>query len=333
MRRQRGFNLVELLIGVTISLMGLAAVGNMMSTFSQKRATITQTLAAQDNGVMALYRLERDLSQAGYGLMGLQGCATIANGAATLTPLPVQIVADAVSPGTVADSILVQYGGASTGSGVPAAELNSIAAGTNVYNVKGSAGFASGDYVVATTDCILRTLTAASSPQPNAAAPTSWNMAFSPAAGGNSAVAGTLANLGTVFVSRNYQIAANALTVSEMAAAANNLVDDIVFLKAQYGLASSNSSTTATTWQGADTFVADNTNSKRVIAVRVGVVARSALRENTAIEQPATITLLPAIVDSGVTTGPAVSYTVPDTRYRYRAYSTVIPLRNVIWTR
>ena len=73
MRQQRGFNLVELMIGLTISLMGLAAVASMMMTFSKNRGSVAQTQAAQDNGVMALYRLERDISQAGYGLMDLLG--------------------------------------------------------------------------------------------------------------------------------------------------------------------------------------------------------------------------------------------------------------------
>lgn len=68
MRRQRGFNLIELMIGLAISLMGLAAVSGVMMTFSKKRTAITQSMATQDNGVMALYRLERDISQAGYGL-------------------------------------------------------------------------------------------------------------------------------------------------------------------------------------------------------------------------------------------------------------------------
>ena len=67
--RARGFSLIELLIGMVIAMMGLAAVGSMMMTFSKKRSTVTQTMVAQDNGVMALYRLERDLAQAGYGLM------------------------------------------------------------------------------------------------------------------------------------------------------------------------------------------------------------------------------------------------------------------------
>ncbi len=327
MRHQRGFNLVELLVGMAISLMGLAAVGTMMMTFSQKRASITQSLAAQDNGVMALYRIERDISQAGYGLMGLQGCASITNGASTLMPYPVAIVTDNLNPSTVSDSITVQYGGGGTGSGVPAAELNSIAA-ADTYNVKSSAGFALGEYVIATTDCVLRQVSVA--PVVGAGV-----IKFSPTTLASVGSKGYLSDLGNVFVSRQYQVstANNALQVSEMGAAANNLVDEIIFLKAQYGLAGSVTGTTVSSWADGTNFTIAGTNSKQIIAVRVGVVARSALRESAAIEQPAALTVLPAIVDSGITIGAAATYTVPDTRYRYRAYSTIIPLRNVIWTR
>ncbi len=46
MRRSRGFSLIELLIGLVISMMGLAAVSTMMMNFSKKRTSIAQTLAA-----------------------------------------------------------------------------------------------------------------------------------------------------------------------------------------------------------------------------------------------------------------------------------------------
>jgi Tfp pilus assembly protein PilW len=42
--RSRGFSLIELMIGVVISMMGLAAVSVMMMNFSKKRTSITETL-------------------------------------------------------------------------------------------------------------------------------------------------------------------------------------------------------------------------------------------------------------------------------------------------
>lgn len=339
MRRQRGFNLIELLIGLTISLMGLAAVSQVMMTFSKKRAAITQTMATQDNGVMALYRLERDLAQAGYGFMTLQGCSSIGNGTnPTLSPLPVSIG----DGGTGADSITVQY--ANSASGIPGTEL-SISGGytmtTSQYNVRSNVGFAVGDRVVATNACALSTVNGPCAGLCPTGTLLTSGVIISytyPSALAASANAGYLANLGPdgSLISRRYQVdtATSALTVGEYPAfTANNLVDDIVLLKAEYGLAASSTGVVVTSWVNGTTAIS-NTNSNRVIAVRVGVVARSSLRENEVIDQPASITVLPAVTDSGGTQiGAAVTYAPPDTRYRYRAYSTVIPLRNVIWTR
>jgi hypothetical protein len=69
-----------------------------------------------------------------------------------------------------------------------------------------------------------------------------------------------------------------------------------------------------------------------VIALRVGVVARSTKREDDEIDQPNPLPLFNEKADS--TNGvDAVSFTIPDTHMRYRAYSTIIPLKNIIWTR
>jgi hypothetical protein len=158
-------------------------------------------------------------------------------------------------------------------------------------------------------------------------------------AGVAGATNGYVGNLGS-FSSNVYAINGTALTLTEFGAASNKLVDDIVFLKAQYGVAASAASTTVATWQSATP-----ADIKTVVAVRVGVVARSALQENETIDAPATISVLPATTGVSTVASPAsgqcatdgvsheVKCTVPDTRHRYRAYSTIIPLRNVMWTR
>lgn len=327
-RRQRGFNLIELMIGLTIALVGLASVSAMMVTFSKKRTAISQTLSAQDNGVMALYRLEKELAQAGYGLMAgnglpsLQSCATVTDGSNSFSPLPV-VITDGGSG--VTDQVDIHY--LNTSSGLPGTELN-VAGGYTMtasqYNVRSSVGFAVGERVVATNSCTATTITSVSATAIGFATPTLTA----------SANAGYLVNLGSGLVGRRYQVVGSALTMADYPAyTQTNLVDEIVYLKAQYGLAASSTGTTVTSWvSGATAITAANV--ANLIAIRVGVVARSALRENEVIDQPNPLPLLPAVTDSGGTTiGAAETYSVPDARYRYRAYSTVIPLRNVIWTR
>jgi type IV pilus assembly protein PilW len=349
--RPRGFSLIELLIGMVIAMMGLAAVGSMMMTFSKKRSSVTQTMGAQDNGVMALYRLEKDLAQAGYGLMPLQRCTSISDGANAFVPSPV-IIADG---GTGPDALQISY--ITSNSGLFGAERvdaggftltvasavtdpDSTATTVSTFPVRATVGFIprnltatpaeQGDRVVlAPTDtqgtitCMLTRLISVGTASVGVAGKTN----------------GYVGNLGS-FASNLYAINGTTLQLTEFAATANNLVDDIIFLKAQYGVAGSASSTTVATWQSTTP-----TDIKTVVAIRIGVVARSALQEKEVIDAPATLSVLPAT--TGVTTvaSPAtglcatdgttheVKCTVPDTRFRYRAYSTMIPLRNVMWTR
>lgn len=365
----RGFSLIELMIGMAIGLLGLTAVSAMMTTFSQRRVGITQTTAAQDNGVMALYQLEREIAQSGYGLAPLQGCANVVNGPTNFFPVSI------IDGGTAgSDTIVVQY--VSKANGLPGTEMSRtrlpIPTATS-YNVRSAAFFAIGDYTVATqlipnctvtrltskTDCVETvpgtaslgyTCTPTNGIEPATAI---TGAAVAQAQGSNreppsmlgfteavstSANPGFLVNLGAKgeFVGRQYFVtpALNALEVAEYSlvndafANANRMVDDIVFLKAQYGLNDGTAgNTVVTTWTDASAFSIDATNVGRVVAIRVGVVARSAQRESQAIDQPAKIPVLPAIS----TIGAAVEYTRPDDHFRYRNYSTVIPLRNVLW--
>lgn len=324
-RRQTGFSLIELMIGLTISLLGLVAVGQMMMSFSKQRSSITQTLAAQDNGVMALYRLERDIGQAGYGLMPLINCASIANGASpSFTPYPVVIT----DGGTSSDMITVK--GTNPASGVPGTELDS-ASGTTMtgsqYNVRSSNGFSVNDFVAATNTCTMTPITSVSA--------TAIGYSYAPALP-SSSDAGYLVYFGAAgeFFNRQYAVNATSLTVADYPAfTTNNLVDNIVFLKAQYGLSDTANSTAVTSWVSGATALS-SANVSRVVAIRVGVVARAAASEGNVIDQPNPLTVLPQVLNAADTEiGAAVSFALPDTRTRYRAYYTVIPMKNVIWTR
>jgi len=334
-RRTAGFSLIELLIGLTISLMGLAAVAAMMMNFSKQRTSITQTLGTQDNGVMALYRLERDVSQAGYGLMSLQGCASISNGASpSFTPYAA-VIGDG---GTgVSDTLTVK--GTNPASGIPGTELDPTSGTTmtgSQYNVRSSVGFSVNDLVAASNSCAMTTVNSVSA---TAIGYTSATALSSSTANGYLAYFGQAGE----FFNRQYAVGTSALTVADYPAfTTNNLVDNIVFLKVQYGLANSvtGSPVTVARWVSGATTLTGTTcagtavHPACVVALRIGVVAQSAVAENETIDQPNPLPVLPQILDSGgIETGAAVTYSVPNTRMRYRAYSTIIPLKNVIWTR
>ena len=360
-RRQRGFNIIELMVGITISLFGLAAVSTMMMTFATKRASITSTLSAQDSGVMALFRIERDVAQAGYGLMHLQTCATITDGTAVNSPVPVTIG----DGGTGSDTIELQYVNSRSGSpgtGLYVASPATIVQTSATYKVASSLGFTAGDYVVSNaatsvttpTSCIVTKIAAPTGTAPAISITTAPG---EPVLTQSEQTDSYLENWGQPgeFVRRMFEVSNGTLSLREynraqtdgLDATANTLVNDIVYLKAQYGMTATTPTGTAgctrssdvvTSWVSGATVVS-GANSCGVIAIRVGLVARSALRENESVELASAntaLTVLPAITSAaGVELFPAVTYDpgTAATRYRHRVYSTIIPLKNVIWSK
>jgi type IV pilus assembly protein PilW len=143
---------------------------------------------------------------------------------------------------------------------------------------------------------------------------------------------------------RTYFVDANKLRSEDFvrklkgeADAVQPLVDDIVDLQAEYGWDGSMNPDPATfivdNWSSAPPIdPADPTKTKimwdRIIAVRVGLLARS---QN--FEKPSTAGG-PCEATTAAPTWAGGAFTIPDglpSCYKYRAFETVIPLRNMIW--
>ncbi len=115
-----------------------------------------------------------------------------------------------------------------------------------------------------------------------------------------------------------------------------DLIGGVVSIQAQYGVsvASNNNAITqwvdpTGTWAAGTLSVADR---NRIKAVRVAVVARNSKQENNQVSKAcnaggsyAEVCVWNAAVD--------LSGTANWNRYRYRVFETIIPLRNVIWSR
>lgn len=378
----KGYSLIELLVGVTIGLIGMLAVAQVFVTFNKQRTTATQTLEAQSNGVMALYLLERDLAQAGYGLMSLQSCndgddavdgdgdgvvdndqdihwyyspAGCTSACGLQTPLSSKPLRIAVGAGVASDTIFVQY--AKAESGAPGTTLlEAQAAATDSYKLASTAGFGVEDLAVVrvSSSCTLFQVTNVVAASRTLAHTTDYTVlvngatenktsAYNPAATPSAPgweIAGAddlVINFGGL-ISRTYGVSATGALQMQgyIDAAPTTLTEGIVYLKAQYGINNSGGATDKSVdlWT---TDLSTITSSgivdySKVLAIRVGVVARSPIYEKDAVDAPTTLTVLPEIKNSGgLTIGAEISYAVPDDHYRYKVYSTVIPLRNVIW--
>lgn len=351
--RQRGLSIIDLMIGAAIALIGMLAVAQVMVNFNRQRNTTSQTMEAQANGAMALYLLQRSLGQAGYGMMSLQACPWInwyyggtgrgadPYGAAAnpaLTTLPVRIT----DGGNASDTIEVQYGTAR--SGVPPVMVTRTQTGSygDAIVIASISGLAENDLFVSVvgTSCTLGRV----SPNGVVASPPSfthtggdYNVAARPTgltSGWDPVVVDTsfVANLGPTLGGGRYRIASDVLEVAEFPIYVfNPLVDGIVFMKAEYGFDDNNDGAVDRWVKGTAADTVTNVNAGRVVAIRVGVVARSPLYEREEIlDAPTVLSVLPAIANPSTA---ETTYTVPDRHFRYKTYYTIIPLRNVIWGR
>lgn len=86
--RAAGFSLIELMVGMLISLIGTLAMMKTFAAFEAQKRTTTSGDDAQQNGAYSTYELERQLRTAGSGLVqgknyGLWGCAITAYSSGT----------------------------------------------------------------------------------------------------------------------------------------------------------------------------------------------------------------------------------------------------------
>lgn len=371
-RAQSGLSLVELMVGVLIGMLTVLAITQvLMSTEGRKRTTADGS-DAQLNGTLALYALQRDVQMAGYGLtarpaaMGCTVQAQYGTGASPglqnwpLVPARITFGANAATP----DQLTLWMSSKNTHA-VPLRVTENHAKTDTRFVVAGSFGSAAGDLVVAvppspsaTSPCALMAIAGDSSTTltntqvPHLATANGWNAAGSDLVPTAGYPAGShLINLGAG-LPRTYRIdAAKALVATDIQVAnglstTQTVAPQIVQLKALYGKDTDGNGTI-------DQFDAvtptDNAGWRTVMALRVAVVARSAQFERrVGTSDPVT----PAIgvewaVDNLTSDGVACStdtsrkcirIDVSDVgadwqQYRYKVFDTVIPLRNMLWTR
>lgn len=348
--RSAGFSMVEILVGVTIALIGMVAMFQVMENAESRKRTTASGSDAQISGSIAMHGLERDLRLAGngFGSAASLGCTvnafdTVRGAAFTFPMTPVQITDGA---GGTPDQLTVLYGNSPTS----AISYNFVTSGTTLTTIKMDStstrgGLMRGDLVFITngascgmveitdnTNVDQLTIDHASgnyTNQQNIPAVARFN-----AAGGYLTTPGQVFNLGPRDVPRRnvWQIINNkTLVVADdlHSTAASEIGDSIINLQAEYGL-----DTTPTrdylvdTWQSAAP-----ANWTRVIAIRVALLARSGQYERERVTNAAPAWAGGAFVMTNLD-GSADS--APDNpndwrHYRYRVYQTTIPLRNVIW--
>jgi type IV pilus assembly protein PilW len=247
-RRDSGFSLIEIMVGMVIGMIGIIVVMQVFSLFEGQKRTTSGGGEAQNTGAIALSSISDDIRQGGYGfnLINLIGCSVTLRAGVTVNVLaPVVINSSSVPAGDAnTDTLLVSYGNSEI---LP--EGNSIvlpAIDSTHFSVQAYKSFQVGDNVIATplgrsctaiNPAILNQVTAVTNP----------TLTITPGVT-NSVTPGLLFNLGKALTMHAYAVRNGNLTVCDYmvndCGSAGNvalstvwvpIAGNIVSLRAQYG--------------------------------------------------------------------------------------------------
>lgn len=366
--RQQGMSLIELLIGIVIGLVATLAISNLFGGFEARKRVIAGGSDAQSSGMLALYYVQRDAQNAGFGLpmsnsndpspllCPLQTSINQAGAVINLSPVVIE------EGGAASDVLHIRYGTSPNGGASLRATGNLSAPALDGRLI----GCQENDVVLfhqtpATPLCSLarvQRLNADRSIQ--SLSEMNTTPTARPVTDLNGSERVRFSCLGSW---NQYSFTINAAqeltrtgglpgaaTFPDSTAVA--VASDIVSLQAQYGIATTLDTTVASSTAAAylnrvDTWV-DASGSfgtgislldrNRIRAIRVAVVARDGALQKQPVSQgcqEAAPGLSKVCVWSGDTTPAQVDLSSDPLwqRYRYRVFETVIPLRNLLWNR
>ncbi len=146
---QRGFSLVEIMVAAAIALIGIVVIFQVLAVWEERKRTASSGSDAQIAGTIAMYNLDRDVRQGGFGfgLSSYLGCTVQAYDTSRGTPgftfnlYPVQIVDGASG---APDEIRILYGTSTTFS----ANQTFTTSTATAKKAAVRAGFNKGDLVI-----------------------------------------------------------------------------------------------------------------------------------------------------------------------------------------
>ncbi|MGQ0579662.1 MAG: PilW family protein [Betaproteobacteria bacterium] len=359
--RFQGFSLVEILVAMVISLLGILIIFQVFEASEGIKRTSTSGGDAQQNGLLALSAIERDARMSGFGInyAPLLGCVVQGDDAGRNISfsLTAAEITDEVSD--AGDSITLVYGDSDLLLAPP--KLAAAAATTATFlQVDNRYGFNINDLIIigqVGRPCSLAQTTSLPTATGQkdqihrsggnynginlSAAYDAWDNTTQSGARMYSIGATPAVMMYSVDAGTGQLMVRNAMTsgVSEA------LAEGIVQLQAQYGKDTSGTADgSVDAWDTTAPTTPDGWS--RVLALRIAVLSRSLLAE-----KPGTDGLCRDVNDPNdpikLLTDPTkrlkwaggsldatyLTNAVADwTCYRYRVFETMVPLRNLIWT-
>ena len=349
-RYVHGLGLTDLMVGLAISLLATLIILKVAALFETRRKSTTGIADAQMNASYALAAISRDLRMAGHGLgppeaLGCTVRRTLANKILSdWTLWPVTIIDGANG---APDTLMVFSSGKSQ-SLTAARLISSYTVGTDVFMVNSTLGMSKSDrlllYENGNTQCPLITVTDI----PVGQYQVRHEAIVSGLVTANTYSADTaVINLGNVHYQRYLVKEGNELllerySTSEDSWQGSPLASEVINLQAQFGYDARTTPTGAprvTRWSAswldanANGVVGDVGDLRRILAVRIAVVSRSAYRSDQGCSSPT-----PTWWAGNESTGemedtPIAVNTIGDWAcYRYRVVQAEVPLRNLIWS-
>jgi len=346
--QQAGFSLIELMVGLAIGLLAVIVIIQVMSVFDAQRRTTTGSADAQTNGGIALYSIAREVQMGGYPLLPVTDspleCTTVTFGGTGISSItPVAITNGVAASGiNASDSITIRYGTSEMGGTL--SQINSLV-GSDA-TVVSNLGCQVNDItvIVSGATCAISKATALPTV---AGTPPVYKVTLA-----NTTAATSGANLACLGTWNEVTYTVNQATGNlDRTAMVNGVstttpsVVGVVNIQAQYGISATASPNQITAWvdpSGATWAAPTVADRNRIKAIRVAVVARNAKQEPTVVSAAcsSTTTAAPTGVCAWAGTvaspAPTIDLSVADAnwaKYRYRVYETIIPLRNVIWSK
>jgi type IV pilus assembly protein PilW len=331
----RGFSLIELMVAIVIAMLASLAISQTFAVFEGQKRTTVSGADAQDNALMALHAIERELRMAGMGTAALD-CDQINAYLDSRVPpqyvistLPAVIEQD--TPAAGSDQVTLFYGDSRYGA-VAATITTAMPDSSAILNVNFGLGFDEGALFLVSEGTKPCTLLQASKDGKKTGK--DWNIQHAPGgqstrnppnstnilpAGGYGPGA-KLTDLGAFvnlqFFVQNSELMVRDLNLPDIATNPIALIGGIVAIRAQYGR-DTNADGVIDVWDNAA-----GVAKKEVLAVRLGLIARSGLFERNPVTTAA-IEFWPG--------GPTFAPAGDDQYFRYKVYNTIVPLRNVLW--
>lgn len=365
-KAQQGFTLIELMVALLLGLLTVLVITQVLFESEGRKRTVSMGSDAQTNGAMSLYTLQQDIQMAGYGLTASPdalGCDVRAQ-YGTFSPFAFTLAPVVIGDGAAgAPDTITVLRGRTARFALPMVLSEAHLPTDDHFTVGSSFGAIAGNMMIAVpkvqdpaTWCSLVKVTDDPSAPATQLTPTNvphvagnsakWNQnAILPAAG---YVKGDyLLNMESV-IRRTYAVGANnSLQAAELSPAdgstsQKDLYPQIVNLQALYGKGSLDAGGNIHVDTYDNATPTTNADWRRVVSIRIALVARSNQYEKTAVTTAAPKWDVGSAV---LVTGPATSPCngtstcidlkvnhLPDwDHYRYKVFDTIVPLRNVLW--